>query len=106
MEWNKEEGIIFPFVINQNKKLPKSGLCIIFQKKSAQVRDAMYFPTEKKCLSPRCNVLSFRKKTLKSEMEWNKEEGIIFPFVINQNKKLPKSGICIIYQKKVLKSKE
>ena len=71
MGWNKEEGIIFPIGINQNKKLSKSGLCIIFQKKSAQVRDAMYFLTEKKCLSPRCNVLSFRKKVLKSEMGRN-----------------------------------
>ena len=48
MEWNKEEGIIFPFA---------------FEKKM-QVRDAMYYPSEKKRSSPRYYVLSFRKKLL------------------------------------------
>ena len=35
------------------------------EKKNVQVQD------EKKCLSPRCNVLSFRKKMLKSKIGWN-----------------------------------
>ena len=82
MEWNKEEGIIFPFAFKLMISIgnihwwyplmifiDEKNVQVQDEKKNVQVQDAMYYPSEKKRSSPRYHVLSFRKKTLKSEME-------------------------------------